>query len=1030
MLVIFVTRWYKNLVLKMNLSSLKYILLATAAFLLLSIPGHAQFYGNGTDPGNLKWYSIETPNYQVIYPKGTDSLALNYARLLEKYRLSAGYSIGMTPGSLQWRKMPVVLHAWNGFANGSVSWAPSRMDLYTVMQAVGSDPAPWDIQLTTHEPRHQAQLQLGYRGFLKPLSYIAGDASSPLGFLLYMDLALAEGDAVAAETGFGYGTRARTADFLDYYRVALDQGDYRSWDRWRYGSFKHETPDYYTLGYITIGGMRYFYDYPMFTADFLQRSLRRPFSFTPRNMMKTAAERSGKPFKETFTDILDKLNTQWREEAAQRGPFIPQEQVSHPVGGFPTSYAATIVLDGAIYLIRSSAVRGKELVRFVDGKEEILAPLNTSVQSLWNDDALGRLYWCETIGDSRWEMSHRSIIRYYDIHTGKITDLTHEGRLYCPSPSPDGSLISTVEYPYTGGNRITVVSGRDGSVVRSIPAPDGIQATETAWWKEDIYAIGITEKGSGIYKIGPDGRWETVFEPSLQKVVNLGFDARYLEWVSDRTGANEYYRYYPEEGKLVQMTSSRYGLTDVYEFDGYFYHVSQTLDGTMLFRTPAQDLRPREISYADVHTYPMEDALMAQERALGPVSETVDVPVSAPKRYYKLPHLFRIHTWLPFYTNYDNIESESMDFSYETVSLGATAFFQNTLGSMQGYVGYSAHPDPENGGPWMHSLHGKLTYSGLYPVIEASFDLGGDWARQYALSRFDDRAGGHMLSAGSFTASRPSYMAQLSAYIPLRFNKNGHLAGFVPKIDYTLSNNGFATNTRIWDVPGPTFDGLPTYYHFKTFDSGQNLPMHRLSASVRSYWMLPVADSGVYPRLGIGGEVGASFRPGLSSLFTPSIYAYAYGYLPGLWLPQGLRITGMYQHLLRSGGQPFGDPRASMLPRGFTASAATAALTQSAGNQWRLTADYAIPVYFGDLALGRFAYIKNFLLTPHFDATGLQNGHLWSAGADLTAELAHLLFINFDCSVGVSFSWLGGSQLSQAAQQKPYHVGMIFSFDL
>ncbi len=1013
----------------MKLPSVKRSFLLISALLLGTTVVHAQFYGNGTDPGHLRWYSIETPHYQVIYPAGTDSLARSYATRLEKYRVSAGYSIGQTPGSLQWRKMPVVLHTWNGYSNGSVSWAPSRMDLYTVMQPLESDPAPWDLQLLTHEPRHQAQLQLGYRGFLKPLNYITGEAASPLGFLLYLDLALAEGDAVATETGYGFGTRARTADFLNYYRVALDQGDFRSWDRWRYGSFKHETPDYYTLGYLTVGGMRYFYDYPLFTADFLNRSLRKPFSFTPRNMMKTAAERSGKPFKETFNGILESLNTQWREEARQRGPFIPQEQISHPVDGFPTSYAATIYLNGAIYMLRDSYVRGRELVRFVDGKEEVVAPMSASAKSLWNDDTFGRLYWCETVGDARWELSHRSVIRYYDTHTGQITDLTREGRLYCPSPSPDGLEVCTVEYPYTGGNRITIISAQDGRVLRSYPVPDEIQATETAWWKGDIYTAGISEEGYGIYKISPDGRWETVFAPSIQKVANMGFDPEYLEWVSDRTGANEYYRYYPDQGKLVQMTSSRYGLTDVYELDGYFYHVSYTLDGTMLFRTAVTDLSPREISYADVHHYPMEDALTAQERALGPVEEAADVSLTAPKPYLKLPHLLRFHTWLPFYVNYDNIESQSLDFSYETASLGATAFFQNTLGSLQGYIGYSAHPDEETRGPWMHSVHGKLTYSGLYPVFEASFDLGGSWARQYTLSRFDDKAGGHQLRAEGTLWNRPLYSVQLSTYVPLRFNKGGHLSGIVPKIQYALSNNGFSTSTRVWNIPGPIFEGLPATYSFQDVESGENRPMQRLSASLRSYWMLPVAESAVYPRLGVGAEVGASLRPFLSSLFTPSLYVYAYGYLPGLWLPQGLRLTGLYQHLLRNGNQMFGDPVAHVLPRGFSSAAATA-LTQSSVNQWRMTADYAVPIYVGDLALGRFAYIKNFLLTPHFDYSGLGKGNLWSAGADLTAELAHLLFINFDCSVGVSFSWLGGSLLGQTAVQKPYHIGMIFSFDL
>ena len=1014
----------------MSPQSLKRIVLSALSLLLLSATANAQFYGSGTDPGHLRWRSIETPNYQVIYPVGADSLARNYARLLERYRVPTGYSIGLTPGSLQWNKLPVVLHTYNGYANGSVSWAPSRMSLYTVMEPNKGDPAPWELQLVLHEPRHQAQLQLGYKGFLKPLGYLFGEAASPLAFLLYLDLALAEGDAVATETGFGYGTRARTADFLNYYRVALDQGDYRSWDRWRYGSFKHYTPDYYTLGYLTIGGVRYFYDYPLFTADFLQRSLKHPFSFTQRNMMKTAAERSGKPFKETFGDILEGLNRQWREEDEQRKPFIPQEQITSSVQGFPASYSNTIILDGVIYMLRDSKVRGRELVCFKDGKEKRVAPMSASVESLWNDDAFGRLYWSEVVGDARWELSHRSIIRYYDTRTGKIGDLTRKGRRFNPQPSADGTQILTTEYPYSGGNRIQVLSGLDGSVVRNIPVPDGLQVTETAWWKEDIYAIGISETGAGIYKISPEGRWETVFAPNIQKVGTLRFEAGYLEWVSDRSGVNEYYRYYPEENRLVQMTSSRYGLMDVYEWDGFLYYVSQTLDGAMLFRTAMKDLAPREVSYADVHTYPMEEALAAQEKALGAVPDNADIPLSEPKRYYKLPHLLRFHTWLPFFANYDDIESQSLDLSYKTASLGATGFFQNTLGTLEGYVGYSAHPDTEKAGqPWMHSLHGKVTYKGMYPVFEASFDLGGSWARQYALSQYKDPGGNTTVTAGSFSADRPLYSAQLSTYLPLRFNKSGFLAGLVPKIDYSLSNSGFATNTQYWSVKGPVFAGLPTYYSFTGFGEGKNYPMQRLTGSVRGYWMLPVAGSGTYPRLGVGMEVGGSLRPSLTNIFTPSVYVYVYGYLPGLWLPQGLRLTGLYQRLLKSGNKQFSEVLTSILPRGFE-NTSLSTFAQNGTEFWKVTADYAIPIYVGDLALGRFAYINNFLLTPHFDFSGLPKGNLWSAGADLTAELAHLLFINFDLSVGVSFSYLGGSLIGQTAETKPWHLGMIFSLDL
>ena len=80
------------------------------ALFALSWGARAQFYNNGEDPARLRWFSLESAHYKVIYPAGSDSLARNYARLLEQYRVAAGRSIGYIPGEKTRRKMPVVLH--------------------------------------------------------------------------------------------------------------------------------------------------------------------------------------------------------------------------------------------------------------------------------------------------------------------------------------------------------------------------------------------------------------------------------------------------------------------------------------------------------------------------------------------------------------------------------------------------------------------------------------------------------------------------------------------------------------------------------------------------------------------------------------------------------------------------------------------------------------------------------------------------------------------------------------------------------
>ena len=108
----------------------KYIIL-TLLLCFFPLLCKAQFYVTGDDPGRLRWMIAETDNYKIIFPRGNEDLAYTYGYKLEKWRNSVSRTTGyMTSGG--WgTKMPVVLHTWHG-ENGSVAWAPKRMDLFTI----------------------------------------------------------------------------------------------------------------------------------------------------------------------------------------------------------------------------------------------------------------------------------------------------------------------------------------------------------------------------------------------------------------------------------------------------------------------------------------------------------------------------------------------------------------------------------------------------------------------------------------------------------------------------------------------------------------------------------------------------------------------------------------------------------------------------------------------------------------------------------------------------------------------------------
>ena len=234
------------------------------------------------------------------------------------------------------------------------------------------------------------------------------------------------------------------------------------------------------------------------------------------------------------------------------------------------------------------------------------------------------------------------------------------------------------------------------------------------------------------------------------------------------------------------------------------------------------------------------------------------------------------------------------------------------------------------------------------------------------------------------------------------------------------------------------------YAGFIDFQHGQNVLMQTLRGSVRGYLMLPKAESQVYPRWGVGAETGGSVRPGLGKIYSPVWYGYLYGYLPGFSRTQGLRLTALAQYQLPTGA-PFGENSVTIQPRGFT-SAESRTIARNSAAQIKMTADYAIPIYVGDVSwFSPVAYVSHFLLIPHVDWMGFglaRNGKstpaassLISAGADFTVELGNFLWAPFPCSIGVSASWLGGpyfKTLAESAEdgRKPYSVSLVFSLDI
>jgi hypothetical protein len=739
-------------------------------------------------------------------------------------------------------------------------------------------------------------------------------------------------------------------------------------------------------------------------------------------------ERSGKHFKkEIFPEVRDTMQAMWSRDAQARAPFIYTEEVSKPSEVY-INYSHTTSLGDDIYTIKSGYQHTPVLIRIDDqGNETKIKSMSHEMSDM---KALGdRLYWSEKLPDARWSMKSNSRIRSISPKDRKKDYLLKRHELLFNPSFSDNDHFAAAEYFPEGGSALCI----DGA---EIMAPDSLQIVETAWIGNRVYATAVSDNGFGIYSY--DGSWNVDLAPQPVKITDFKSHGDELMFTCDRTGVNELYHFNPATGELHQKTVTKYGAEDfVYGDNDYLYYSVPTINGMRIYRTPVDSLINRKVDFTEKYKYVIADCLAEQEKQLASVhgektavDNDIQVRFSEPKRYRKAAHMFNIHSWAPVYVNVDNIMNMSFDYIFQAASLGASAIMQNRLSTGVGEFGYSAHKDPYNRAKWRHSGHFKFTYSGLYPVIEAKIDINDRAARQFNVTAVQ-RGKGTGVSLSSKELDAPYFEGKLSAYIPFDFSSGGWYKGLIPKISYRITNDMFNTSISVLkeDELG-MFPGNPS---FMGATDGKNTFRHYITGSVRAYTTLSTPNSAAYPRWGIGAEIGASSGLESTDILSPVGYAYLYGYVPGITREQGLKLSVMHQQQL-SKKAIFGQPAVQVLPRGL-ASTPSLASYMSIYNPGitKFSADYAIPVYIGDISIGGgFLYIKRLCLTPHVDYTRAGKSDLLSVGSALTFDLNGIIWIGWPVSVGATYSYSGLADYNLIKSQSgldmdPHHVGFVFN---
>ena len=944
--------------------------------LAVSLAGRAQYYTVGSDPASIRWRTMKSPTFQIVYPSHMDSLAREYLYAFERFSYANEQQL-----KIKYHTIPIVLHPCIAQSNASVAWVPHRVDVFTTPEFNSGYAEGWVNQLAKHEGRHIAQMTHYTTGVFKYMSWILGEQSVALGIGLYPTSWMFEGDAVHAETDFSQAGRGRDPNFLMYYKASFMDGDRRAYDRWRYGSYRYFTPSKYAFGYMMQTAMRRNTGRNDVIGD-IEHDFA-SFWYNPFNWNKTFLYRTGMTARKNYRSAVTTFENAWRSDYLRRMPYsgfdrIASESEGYAAfgwkGGTYTEYHSLLPLDnGSLIAVRSGLAQAPHLVRIMpDGSEKWLRPFAAQglTSSLVKRDA-DHIVWSEIVADPRWELRDRSIIREYEVSSGKIRNITSKGHYFNPSFAFDGRVMLLTEYPEEGSSFLVLEDAESGEVLRRIEAPEKGQIRRSVAVGDRIYADIVTGEAEwGIWSTDEDGaEWRVELEPQGRSILNLQAYEGKLVFESDLDGVTNIYAFDPSCGSLQKLTNARFGAFSPYlDSDGSLYYTDFDKGGYHPVRAVADSLLWQPASTDYPFEFDLVEDMSAQSRR-----ETEALPAEQDSllrqevmglesiRYGKLGNILRIHSWAPLYVSIDRIMDFSYDHIYQLAAPGVTLISQNTLGNAVTTMGYSRHGGRNAG-------HFNLNYSGLPPVLEVNLDYND---RESATYNYD-RAG---VAVDTVMCGSNSVDFSASAYVPVNLSQGGWQSAVIPKISYEFTSDRYV------------IDGVGDGYK------------QGVEASVRYYRMLPKLKTALMPHLGFGVEGKFIDYTGPYKQNGSAASLYMYGYVPGFTPIQGFKISALAQKQFNS---TCGSYLASFskLPRGYS--------KMILGDYAKLSVDYSIPIALNDYEPTPLFYFMRVNMVPFVDIArnkpvGAPAYNMFSYGTSLSLR-GHYFRIGAELEIGARLS--------------------------
>jgi len=823
-----------------------------ACFLLMVGCSKAQVFGG--NPPSIHWKQINTDTARIIFPEGIDSTAQRVSNIVHWLAKNNPAPLGNKV-----RKINIVLQTQTTISNGYVSLAPFRSEYYLTPSLSNFDIGSnnWPEELAVHEFRHVEQFNNFRNGISKLAYYLFGEE----GLLVAVNAAVPdwffEGDAVYNETITTSQGRGRVAFFLNQYKSLWQYDKNYSWMKLRNNSMKDYVPDHYPLGYLMVNYGREKYGLDFWSKVTHDASAYRGLFYPFQKAVKKYSGVDYKTFRSDAFEYYKKLSGVTGGNvlpAGKAGTAIPIRR-NRPQQGlnrngtagitnitsldtkYVTNYYFPYQLggDSLLYLKSSYRKLAAFYLRDVSGEHKLRTrDISMDQQFSYRN---GKIVYAAYKPDARWGWKDFSVLRILNVNDGRQQTLTLRTKYFSPDISPDGNKIAAVQVLPGGESELHILSARDGKTVQQFHSAEISLFTDPKFIDDQtlVTAVRLNDGRMALALANiAVGSVERLTTPSYGVIGYLSVNKGLVYFTASFSGNDELYGLRLSDKKVYRITQTPLGNYFVNASDKKLVWSGFTAEGYQL-----KEMDVDESKWIEINEMEIKDALV--EFPVAHSNELHDIlQQQVPNRrfgvgkYKQGGHLFRFHSWRPYF--------EDPDFTYSIYS-------DNILNTLSTELFYHYNQSDKSNGVGVN-----LVYGGLYPFINGGVE-----------NTFDQP-----VVINNYAAEIDKLEARIGLSIPFNFT-NG----------LTIKNLNIGSN-YIFEQQFP-----------KGTDSIQKESFSYLHHYLSWSHYVPQAVQHIYPRLGY--SVSMNYRHTISLYNSYQFIGNAFIYLPGFFPTHSIVLNGSFQ---------------------------------------------------------------------------------------------------------------------------------------